>query len=148
MLQFCGSCYRPPAAEWLKVPGIGYALTFYSTAPQLVGTGLKLVLRQHNWITLDVIDGYATPLAVRGPTAAQVWQGHPPKDGARSVPQHLTKTTPLTLLIWGGDDPVFPADDGTQLAQTMPNATLKTLPGVGHIPHEEAHEEVGALLQE
>lgn len=111
MLQFCGSCYRPPAAEWLKVPGIGYALVFYSTA-------------------------------------VQVWQGHSLKDGARPVPQHLAEITPPTLIIWGGDDPVFPADDGTQLAQTMPNATLKTLPGVGYIPHEEAHEEVGALLQE
>ena len=139
---------RPPVAEWLKVPGIGYALAFYSTAPQLVGTGLKLVSKQHDWIAPDVIAGYAAPLAVRGSTAAQVWQGRSPKDGARPVPQHLAEITSPTLIIWGGDDPVFPAGDGTQLARTMPNATLKTLPGIGHIPHEEAHEEVGALLQE
>lgn len=137
---------RPQIAEWLKVPGIGYALAFYSTAPQLVGSGLKLVSKQHDWITPDVIAGYAAPLAVRGSAAAQVWQGRSPKDGARPVPQHLAEITAPTLIIWGGDDPVFPASDGTQLAHAMPNATLTTLPGVGHIPHEEAGERVSEIL--
>ena len=131
---------RPPIAQWLRVPGIGYALAFYSTTPQLVRTGLKLVCKRTQWMTDAAIAGYAAPLYVAGSAAAQVWQGRSPKDGAQPVPEHLAEIRQKTLIIWGGDDPVFPAADGHRLAEIMPDAQLLVLPGVGHLPHEEAEQ--------
>lgn len=132
---------RPPIAEWLKIPALGYALAFYSTAPQLVPTGLKMVSRQHDWITPTAVAGYAAPLYIEGSAAAQVWQGRSPKDGAQPVPDNLAAVRAPSLLIWGGDDPVFPAADGHKLASILPQAELHILPNVGHLPHEEAGDE-------
>ena len=137
---------RPPIAEWLKPPGLGYALAFYSTAPQLVRTGLKMVSKRHEWLTDAVINGYAAPLYVAGSAAAQVWQGRSPKDGAQPVPTNLAAIRQPTLLIWGAQDPVFPPNEGQKLVQIMPNATLELITGAGHLPHEEAGERVRELL--
>lgn len=132
---------RPPVAQWLKVPALGYALAFYSTTPQLVPTGLKMVSKQHDWMTPSAVAGYAAPLYIRGSAAGQVWQARSPKDGAQPVPDNLASIQQPTLLIWGGDDPVFPAADGQKLASILPHAELHVLPAVGHLPHEEAGEE-------
>ena len=62
------------------------------------------------------------------------------------MPANLGAIQQPTLIIWGEDDPVFPVGEGHTLGQLLPNATLHTLPGVGHIPHEEAGAEVERLL--
>jgi pimeloyl-ACP methyl ester carboxylesterase len=131
---------RPPIAAWVKAPLFGYAFAFYSTAPALVGTGLKIVTKIHSWITDEVIAGYAAPLYVQGSAAAQVWQARSPKDGAQPPPANLAAIIQPTLLIWGGDDPVFPASDGHKLAGILPNARLTIFHGAGHLPHEEARD--------
>lgn len=137
---------RPPVAQWLRVPALGYALAFYSTAPRLVPTGLKMVSKQHGWITPAVVAGYAAPLYIAGSAAAQVWQACSPKDGRQPVPELLSLVRQPTLIIWGGEDPVFPAADAHKLAATLPHARLEIVPNVGHLPHEEAGEAVTEQL--
>lgn len=139
---------RPPVAGWLRVPLLGYALAFYTTAPALVSTGLRIVTRQRSWMTDATVRGYAAPLYVRGSAAAQVWQGRSPKDGGWSVPERLAEVAAPTLLIWGADDPVFPADDGRRLADLLRDARLCLLEGVGHLPHEEAQAATTTALLE
>ncbi|HEU4326899.1 MAG TPA: alpha/beta fold hydrolase [Roseiflexaceae bacterium] len=139
---------RPPVAAWLRVPLLGYALAFYTTAPALVPTGLGMVVRQRGWMTDEAIQGYAAPLRVRGSAAAQVWQGRSPKDGGWSVPERLGEVAAPALLLWGAEDPVFPADDGRKLAALLPDARLHLLDGVGHLPHEEDEPATTAALLE
>lgn len=55
-------------------------------------------------------------------------------------------TTP-TLLIWGGSDIVVPASTSANLLKHLQTAEQATLPGVGHLPNEEAPEECGALIR-
>lgn len=43
-----------------------------------------------------------------------------------------------SLVLVGDDDIVNPPACARELAAILPNSTLKTLPGVGHLPHVEA----------
>lgn len=43
-----------------------------------------------------------------------------------------------TLILWGAEDKVIPAEQGSQIAAAIPDATLIVYPGVGHVAHEEA----------
>ncbi len=137
---------RPPIAQWLKVPLLGYALAFYSTATSLVPAGLRFVTKQHAWLNDKAAQGYAAPTRVKGTAAAQVWQGRSSKDGAQPVPQYLHTITQPTLIVWGGDDPVFPLSDGHKLAGILPHSSLHIVENAGHLPHEEVPDEVTAAL--
>lgn len=43
-----------------------------------------------------------------------------------------------TLLVWGQQDAMIPIANAADYIRAMPQATLVSLPGVGHLPHEEA----------
>lgn len=132
---------RPAIAKWVSIPFLGYVLAFYSTSPALVRAGLQFVSKSNHWIKNEAVKGYAAPLRVRGSALAQVWQARSPKDGIKPVPDNLSSITQPALVVWGRDDPVFPAADGDKLARTLPNAKLHMLEHVGHIAHEERAEE-------
>lgn len=53
------------------------------------------------------------------------------------VPRLRTITAP-TLLVWGADDRMIPPANGQDYLRAMPHARLVTLPGLGHLPFEEA----------
>ncbi len=139
---------RPPIAQAVVLPLLGYALAFYATAPRLVRPGLQMVSRSRAWLTDAAVQGYAAPAAVRGSTQAQIWHARSPKDrpGEPPVPARLAQIAQRTLILWGERDPVFPAADGQRLAATLPNAALQILPGAGHLPHEEQPDAVNAAL--
>jgi pimeloyl-ACP methyl ester carboxylesterase len=42
------------------------------------------------------------------------------------------------LLVWGENDGMIPFANSADYLRALPNATLAALPGVGHIPQEEA----------
>ncbi|MBS0272344.1 MAG: alpha/beta hydrolase [Proteobacteria bacterium] len=50
----------------------------------------------------------------------------------KDTTQALGKISCPTLVIHGGIDPIFPPDHGQALAKTIPNATLKLHPKMGH----------------
>jgi pimeloyl-ACP methyl ester carboxylesterase len=43
-----------------------------------------------------------------------------------------------TLLMWGEKDGMIPFANSADYLRALPNATLAALPGIGHIPQEEA----------
>lgn len=137
---------RPGVAQVVAAPLIGYPLTYYATAPVLVRTGLKLAVKDERCLTDALIAGYARPLFVRGTALSQVWQAKSPKDGRLPVPQHLAEVTCPTLVIWGADDPIFPAEHGRRMANLLPNAQLQIIANVGHIPHEEDEPSTTAII--
>lgn len=53
-----------------------------------------------------------------------------------------------TLLVWGEADAMIPVANAADYLKTMPHATLVSLPGVGHLPQEEAAEKSIAAVQE
>jgi pimeloyl-ACP methyl ester carboxylesterase len=137
---------RPPVAAVVAAPLVGPALAYYSLAPLLVPLGLRSLSGSDAWLTQEARDGYIAPLRVRGSVASQVWQARSPKDGPLPVPRHLAAVRHPTLVLWGAHDTVFPADDGERLARMLPDARLRLLEGVGHLPHEEQPDTVSAEI--
>lgn len=45
-----------------------------------------------------------------------------------------------TLLVWGTQDSLIPFSNAAEYLRLLPNARLDSLPGVGHLPQEEAPE--------
>jgi pimeloyl-ACP methyl ester carboxylesterase len=43
-----------------------------------------------------------------------------------------------TLILWGEKDAMIPVSNAADYVRALPKATLVTLPGVGHLPQEEA----------
>ncbi len=62
------------------------------------------------------------------------------------VPILKTITAP-TLLIWGDRDAMVPLANAQDYLQALPRSRLVTLPGVGHLPQEEAAATALAALQ-
>lgn len=63
------------------------------------------------------------------------------------VPVLKTLATP-TLLLWGEQDAMIPITNAQDYLAALPNATLKALPGVGHLPQEEAAERTLPALRQ
>lgn len=53
------------------------------------------------------------------------------------VPQ-LRRIRAPTLLLWGDQDAMIPVANADDYLRAMPDARLVALPGVGHVPQEEA----------
>jgi 4,5:9,10-diseco-3-hydroxy-5,9,17-trioxoandrosta-1(10),2-diene-4-oate hydrolase len=51
-----------------------------------------------------------------------------------------------TLLLWGAEDETIPAGTGQHLCECFRNPEFELLPGVGHMPYEEAPEEFNRCL--
>jgi pimeloyl-ACP methyl ester carboxylesterase len=138
---------RPAIARIAALPLIGYALAFWSLTPALAPVGLRaLSANGAPWLTPEVAAGYTAPLAVKGTTAAQVWQARSPKDGPLPVPRNLAAVRQPALLVWGARDRVFPASDGQRLLGILPDARLHIVPEAGHLPHEDAADDVSAAI--
>ena len=42
------------------------------------------------------------------------------------------------LILWGEEDALIPLAAGRWFASTLPDATMRSYPGIGHLPMEEA----------
>ncbi|MFE9298989.1 alpha/beta fold hydrolase [Streptomyces niveus] len=63
----------------------------------------------------------------------------------RSVPERLTALDVPILVIFGAADPRWDPSS-VHRYDTVPNARVEQLPGVGHFPMLEAPEQIGELL--
>ncbi len=52
-----------------------------------------------------------------------------------------------TLLMWGEQDRMIPFRNSADYMRDVPHATLAALPGLGHLPQEEAPATVGILRE-
>lgn len=69
------------------------------------------------------------------------------RDGGRhALPIPLAGLRAPTLVVWGERDPWIPLARGVALTAAVPGASLRTIPGAGHLPMEEAPEAFVAVL--
>jgi len=59
----------------------------------------------------------------------------------------LPKLTTPTLLLTGDNDKTIAPSESTQLAKILPHATVKFLPALGHLAHEEQPQQVAQIME-
>jgi pimeloyl-ACP methyl ester carboxylesterase len=62
------------------------------------------------------------------------------------LPKWLHRLTMPTLLLWGEQDRLVPAGQAAVWADLIPDARVRILPGVGHLPFDESDEAAQAVL--
>jgi magnesium chelatase accessory protein len=65
----------------------------------------------------------------------------------KDMPRDLGRLKCPVLLIVGANDRAVPPAEAPRVARMMARATVKILPGVGHLAHEEQPEAVAALIR-
>jgi pimeloyl-ACP methyl ester carboxylesterase len=60
-------------------------------------------------------------------------------------PRWLHRLTMPTLLLWGDADRLIPVEQAAVWAEYIPDAKVKTLPGLGHLLFDESAEAVDAV---
>lgn len=63
------------------------------------------------------------------------------------LPKWLHRLTMPTLLLWGAEDRLVPAAQASVWAEYVPDARVRILPGVGHLPFDETPEAARAVLE-
>ena len=62
-----------------------------------------------------------------------------------SLEKWLHRVTVPTRILWGEADRLLPVEQAPLWAELLPNATVKTFPGVGHLMFDESPEVVAAI---
>ncbi|MDW8425671.1 MAG: alpha/beta hydrolase, partial [Meiothermus sp.] len=64
----------------------------------------------------------------------------------RPSPSQLGQLRTPTLIVWGEQDRVIPAEAGRTLQRWIPGAKLQIIPGCGHLPQQEKPLELVRLI--
>ena len=78
-------------------------------------------------------------------TAKLVWQ---PRGYDPHLAKWLHRIDVPTLLVWGGNDRVYPRELGDAYAKLIPDAKLVVVPECGHLPQIERREAFVAALHQ
>jgi 4,5:9,10-diseco-3-hydroxy-5,9,17-trioxoandrosta-1(10),2-diene-4-oate hydrolase len=119
---------------------------------QVQGPAMELMYADESRITPETREGYAvnfdddgarryaTEVAMRWVQDKRILEEALPMIGG--IPM---------LLLWGSEDRAVPPESAPKLMEVLRNAELDLLPGVGHLPYEEApaafNQRVGKFLE-
>jgi len=131
----------PGFIRLLTLPLLGPLCLAIAQPETIARKGLEAVFVNHLLITTERIARYATTFSQSGTARALASCARQltPINHLQFTNKFGQLTTP-TQLIWGDRDRVVSSEQGRQLEQTMPNATLTTINTCGHNPHEEYPE--------
>ncbi len=118
-----------------RVPMLARVLP-YVLPKMMVRMSLAPAYADPTKLTDDVVDRYSDMLRAPGVRAAIL---------ARTAQTVLEEPEPLlrnirapTLLLWGDRDAMIPIGNAADYLATIPQSRLAVLPGLGHVPFEEA----------
>lgn len=127
-----------------RTPGFSW-LMGRITPRSLVERSLRQTVANEDVVTDAAIDRYWELLRYpgnRAATAARFASAQEP-----FAPTALATLKTPTLIIWGQRDSLIPVQSGGWLAKRIPSARFEVLPGIGHIPMEEAPDASVRLLE-
>lgn len=127
-------------------------LSTTATNPLFTKTLISAMVLDPDAVSQDKIDILQQPLVLEGATnTLGDWLKSvlgPQEVSLTTNPKNYQILTMPTLILWGDSDTVIPLKEGEYLQSIMPNAELKVLKGVNHIPHLEDLDEVVKLAVE
>jgi pimeloyl-ACP methyl ester carboxylesterase len=116
-------------------------------ASALVGAAFDVAMRHRTKLTDDLTIAYTRPYAE---DPAALFRIVCALDGAGLTGREaeFEALAMPVLILWGEDDPFFPATVAEELNAAIPSSTLGLLPGCGHYLTEEVVETLGPLITE
>lgn len=117
----------------------------YITPRTLVERSLRQSVSNQTNVTETVVDRYWELLRYPGNREASItrfargWTGF--------TKEQIASIEVPALVLWGEEDRLIPLAAGDWYHETLPNSSLATYPGIGHLPHEEAPETVSDLMK-
>jgi pimeloyl-ACP methyl ester carboxylesterase len=139
--------FASPGFEYGKAPEVGISVRAmrYVLPKALLRMSLAPAYADASQLSDSTVNRYYDMLLAPGVRTALI---------ARMQQLVLQEPTPWlariqapTLLLWGDKDAMIPPANASDYQRAMPGAKLVTLPGVGHLPHEEAPALSLPLLQ-
>ena len=139
--------FASPGFDYGKTPDIPIVLRLlpYVLPRPMLRASLLPAYGAPARLTDATIDRYRDMMLAPGVRAAIV---------ARTGQVMMQEPTPLlrqikapTLLLWGEKDGMIPFGNSADYLRAIPEATLVALPGLGHVPFEEAPAESFAPLR-
>lgn len=131
---------------YLSRPG-GMFIRLAPFAPVLIWEyAMRRMCGRASRLATDIGVGYREPLRQSGMTAhirSSLQTFISEIEALREKLPELSKIP--TLLIWGDRDPVVEFDSAGQLQQAL-GAEMVVMPGVGHLPYEEAPQEFSRIV--
>jgi pimeloyl-ACP methyl ester carboxylesterase len=130
--------FASPGFEYGKAPGVpaGLKLMRYVLPKSMLRMNLVAAYADPSRMSSMTVDRYYDLLLAPGVRDAML---------ARLEQTVLVPPVPLlrqieapTLLLWGEQDAMIPITNSADYLNAVSNATLVRLPGLGHVPHEEA----------
>ncbi len=132
--------FASPGFEYGKAPDVGISVRAmrWVLPRSVLRMGLAPAYADPKKLDEDTVTRYHDMLLAPGVRGALI---------ARMEQLVLQDPVPLlqriqapTLLLWGAGDQMIPPANAQDYLRAMPNARLVQLPGLGHVPHEEAPE--------
>jgi pimeloyl-ACP methyl ester carboxylesterase len=123
----------PPETEWVLSPGFD-VVPRYFTPRATTRAILRDAYGDPDALTSDLVRRYHDLLLRTGNRRAVIKLAQ----NATPAPFEPTAVSCPTLVQWGEEDDWLPRALGEQFADEIPDATLQTYAGVGHVPMEEA----------
>lgn len=127
-----------------RTPGFSW-LMGQVTPRSLVERSLRQTVTNEDVVTDAAVDRYWELLRYPGNRQATAARFRTPQQPFAAASLAMLKMP--TLIIWGEQDGLIPLASGRWLAGRIPSARLEVLPGIGHIPMEEAPDTSAALLE-
>ena len=130
--------FASPGFEYDKAPEVPAVarLMRYALPKVLLRMSLEPAYADTRLMTEEIVTRYHDMMlapGVRGALLARMAQM------TLREPTAVLKTINApTLLVWGDKDAMIPVANAQDYLRALPDARLVTLPGVGHLPHEEA----------
>jgi pimeloyl-ACP methyl ester carboxylesterase len=133
--------FASPGFEYDKTPKLPWLLKLlpYTLPRPMLRMNLAVAYANKSRLTSAILDRYEDMMRAPGDRAAML-------DRMRQVmlqnPEVLLRRIQApTLLLWGEQDRMIPFSNAADYLRDIPNAKLVPLPGLGHVPFEEAPAE-------
>ncbi len=130
--------FASPGFEYGKKPELPFMLKLlpYSLPRPMLRMNLAVAYADKSRLSDATLDRYEDMMRAPGDRAAML-------DRMSQVmlvdPEPLLRRiTAPTLIVWGEQDGMIPFSNAADYMRDIPHATLLPLPGLGHVPFEEA----------
>lgn len=129
----------PPYLALSRIRGVGELFLLMAPPRILLRRGLQGIVHDPGTVDREQVEIYREPLRslARRRVILRAARQISPEDG-RALANRLGELRIPVLLIWGEEDRIVPPERAERLLRDLPDARLSLLPGVGHLPPEEA----------